>query len=380
MARARRGRGEGSIYFDEAKNLWVGSVSITLPGQPRRRPTVYGDSKDSVRQQLDALRAKSGTGSAAPSEQALLTYARWWLENHHASSALNTRHSYRKMIEQHIARIGHIPLAKLTPFQILDWRKDMERAGVGARSRQLASVVLHSMLVHAVGVYRLIPTNPAAGLPGVKVKKKERKPWSVEQAERFLAYTADHRLSGAWALLVYTGMREGEVLGLQVTSVDFAGAQLEVRHNLVEIEGKIEGLFEPKSRRSKRTIPLIPEVVSALRTHRARMLEEGHAGNAYMFPSEAGTPILKSNLFRAFQNLAEAAGLPRITIHDLRHTAGSLLLKAGVSPKVIQEILGHEDIKLTLDTYVHVDQEQKAEALGKLGASLAEARARRGGA
>jgi integrase len=129
--------------------------------------------------------------------------------------------------------------------------------------------------------------------------------------------------------------------------------------------GKYE-LGEPKTERSKRTIVLPAFVLTVLQDHRKRVMAEGH-GSTFVFCSTTGTPINPTNLLRRFHYpTLEKAKLPRITLHDLRHTAATLLARMGVHPKVAQDRLGHSTMKLTLELYTHADLEQQREAAAKL--------------
>ncbi len=189
------------------------------------------------------------------------------------------------------------------------------------------------------------------------------------QVVQLLETARGDRLEALYVLAVTTGLRQGELLGLQWEDVDLAGAALHVRHTLHELNGRL-WIGEPKTRRARRQVDLPSIAVVALQDHRERMLIEGHS-DGLVFCDTQGGPLRKSNLLRrSFLPLLKRAGLPTIRFHDLRHTAATLLLAQGVHPKIVQERLGHSQISLTLDTYSHVLPGMGREAASKLDALL----------
>jgi integrase len=176
-----------------------------------------------------------------------------------------------------------------------------------------------------------------------------------------LSAASGERLEALYVLAVHTGMRQGELLALKWTDVDLESGRVSVRRTITKGGGHLL-LGEPKTAKSRRTITLTAGSLNALRAHRKRQLEEmmQRAGlwqdHGLVFASEAGTLINPTNLRRRqFASLLKRAGLPPDTrFHDLRHTCATLLLGKGVHPKFVQELLGHDNIAITLDTYSHL--------------------------
>jgi integrase len=190
-----------------------------------------------------------------------------------------------------------------------------------------------------------------------------------EQVNVLLTAALEDRFHALYVLAVTTGLRQGELLGLQWEDVDLASAVLHIRRALQEVAGRL-WLDEPKTAKARRTVDLPAVAVAALREHGDRMLAEAHL-REFVFCDSQGGPVRKSNLIRrSFLPLLKRAGLPRIRFHDLRHTAATLLLLQGVHPKVVQERLGHSQISITLDTYSHVLPSMGREAAAKLDALL----------
>jgi integrase len=171
-------------------------------------------------------------------------------------------------------------------------------------------------------------------------------------------------------------LRRGELLGLRWDDVDLERGTLRVGRALVR-EGGRYSLGETKTKRGRRRVNLTPRTATALRAHRKRQLEERmklaglHEDHELIFATRTGTPINSEHLVkRSFKPLLEKAGLPEIRFHDLRHTCATLLLGRGVHPKLVQELLGHATIAMTLDTYSHYLPSMGDAAAGAMGDAL----------
>jgi integrase len=195
--------------------------------------------------------------------------------------------------------------------------------------------------------------------------------WKAHELAQFLNGVAEDRLSGAWWLLATTGMRRGEVLGLRWQDVDLDAGRLTISRTLVttEVQRKGEPGFAwgtPKTGKGRRQVALDPSTVAALRSHRTRQRQERlAAGAAYdegdlVCCLEDGRPLHPKTLSYYFARHVKRLDLPRIRLHDLRHTHATLALQAGVHPRVVQERLGHANVSITLDTYSHVDLDMQA--------------------
>jgi integrase len=202
-------------------------------------------------------------------------------------------------------------------------------------------------------------------------------PLSRDQVGMFLDTVKGDRMEALYVLAVTSGLRQGELLALKWEDVDLEGTNptLEVRRSLSETCGR-RSFVTPKSGRG-RHLRLSKRAAGALRGHRKRQLEERvrKAGlwedHGLIFPSEVGTPMSGRNLYRAFKIRVKRASLPQtLRFHDLRHTCATLLLRQGVNPKFVQELLGHADISLTLNTYSHVVPDMGDAAAGGMDAAL----------
>ena len=269
--------------------------------------------------------------------------------------------------------LGIQPLAKLRAIHIESALSALENAA-DAWTRRRAEVVLTAALGYAVA-HDLIPANPANRVAKTQIDDKEMLFLNEEQSRAFLAASESHRLHAMFVMAIGTGLRQGELLGLQWQDIDFEKKTVTVARNLTTVNSKFV-LKSPKTRSSRRTIKLPDFVVSALQKHRLAMLAEGNIA-VQTFCTRSGNFIGKSNLIRqAFRPIlaaandrvaklakergVEAVPLPEIRFHDLRHTHATTLLRRGRSIKAISKRLGHSSIKVTLEVYVHVLPEDDA--------------------
>ena len=308
-----------------------------------------------------------------------------WLESVGTRVRPTTAASYRDMLEGHVVpRIGNVRLDQLKPMTLSNLYTELlaggRRSGTGglsARTVQYIHRIVSNALSDAVR-WNLLAWNPASRVDAPRVEMKEMRTWTAVDVRRFLAGVADDRLFALWLLLCTTGMRRGEALGLGWRDIDFAGGNVAVRRQLVEVNYELR-YSEPKTARGRRSVALDPYTVGALREHRDRQRKERTDLGALdpaelVFTKLDGTPLQPQNVSQAFGNIIRRDGLPTIRLHDLRHTAASLMLAAGVHPKIVSERLGHAGIQITLDRYSHVTAGLQAEAANVLARTVFEPR------
>lgn len=256
---------------------------------------------------------------------------------------------------------------------------------LSSRSVQLAHVVLRMALADAV-TRGDIHANPLDRLPDRErpthtPRKVEGRHWTVEEAGRFIEATTDDRLGPLWALALDTGARRGELAGLRWADVELDQGAVTFTTNRTQVAGRVvEGSLKTASggRPTSRTVHLSAATVARLRTWRSRQAEEQlRAGSAwegsdgYVWTDEFGRPLRPDYIGRAFKRAATAVdGVPVIALHGLRHTSATIALAGGAPVHVVADRLGHADVKITLDTYSHVLDEQRGEAADVIGAAL----------
>lgn len=252
--------------------------------------------------------------------------------------------------------------------------KSIGRRGLSPRSVQLAVGTLKSAYKFAVES-ELISRNPIANVRRPALQQRAMNSWSESQARRFLTQTRGDAFAAAWALLLTRGLRRGELCGLRWEAIDLDAGTATILHTLVVVDGKVQ-TSTPKTSSGRRSIPLDDSLISLLTAHRKRQSEDRlRAGSAwtdtgYVFADQLGRPVSPEVISDCFDRLVKASDLPRIRLHDTRHTAASLMLASGVSVKVVQEMLGHSSPAITLAIYAHTTPSMGREAGEALSSAL----------
>jgi integrase len=285
-----------------------------------------------------------------------------------------TYERYESIVRVHLApALGRVKLRALTPAHVRGLYREKLDSGLAPRSVLHIHRTLSRALKQATDD-GLIPRNAAAPLKPPRPRREEMRPLNREQVRSLFEAASGDRLEALYIVAVTAGLRRGELQGLKWEDVDLEAETLQVRRTLSEPKGGY--VFEAPKSGKGRNIRLTQRAVAALREHRKRQLEERmqNAGfwqdHGLVFTSGIGTPLLGGNLNRAFKATLRRAGLPKIRFHDLRHTCATLLLRQGVNPKFVQELLGHADISLTLNVYSHVLPDMGAAAAGALDDAL----------
>jgi len=363
----KNGNGEGSIYKYKNKKGEVigyrGAYTVHTAEGPKRR-YVSGKTRDDVRVKLTKAMADRDDGLFSDDENITIgEYLDRWLSDCVRGSVREStfdRDSY--LVRVHIKpALGRIKLSKLSPVQVQGFYRDRLDAGLSTSTVNKVHTVLHKALSQAE-LWCLIPHNPTEAVKAPSPASQEMRPLSPEEAGRLLKAACSDRFEALYVLAVTTGMRRGELLGLKWSDVDLKGGAVSIRRTLSRVDnGKRVTLGEPKTKKSRRTIPLTLRALEALKAHRKRQLEEMmelaglREDQGLVFTTRTGSLINPSNLRqRSFAQLLKRAGLPHVRFHDLRHTCATLLLSQNTHPKFVQELLGHATIAITLDTYSHL--------------------------
>lgn len=374
---SRRANGEGSVCR-RADGRWIAELSYQDADGRGKRRTVYGRTQAEVRAKLRDARQRLESG--APIRDASVTVAAWLVE--WCAKALEasdrkraTKDLYATMARAHLTpSLGHLPLARLRPSDVEAMIVAKRDAGLSASTIRTIYTVLRAALEVAVRD-GLVRTNVAAAVKRPATERTDAVYLTAEQAQHLLTAVAGDRLEGLYRLMLATGLRRGEALALDWSDLDLEVGVVRIRRTLARTSKGLE-LSEPKTERSRRTVPLPRSAVETLRAHRSRQAAERLAAGpswhptGLVFATEVGTALEPRNVLRRFDVLARRAGLEGVHLHTLRHSAASFLLAAGTHTKVVQEHLGHSSYAITADIYSHVAPAQAREAADRLDEAL----------
>ena len=363
----KSGQNQGSVSV--RKN---GTIMVQLTVDGKRITKYFKTKKEANAWRIESLhKIQKGMFNSGP--QVLLSeYLEQWLIASKDSIRPKTHIQYRQIIEQHILpNLGKLKLNELQPEMIQALYNKKIVTGSGVRTVRLIHSVIHCALNQALKL-GLIYRNPSDAVYRPKLLRTEMKILDEDQARSLLIAARGRRLEALFKVSITTGLREGEILGLKWGDLDWDKNQLNVQRQLQRIPKTGLVFSEPKTSAGLRMIELGSDTIASLKAHFNRQrLEKNFKGeiwqeNDLIFPSSNGTPLDPRNLIRQFKLLLVEANLPDIRFHDLRHTAASLMLKQGVSIKVVQERLGHSDAAMTLNVYSHTIPGMQKEAAQKM--------------
>jgi integrase len=375
QGKRRRGHNEGSIY-QRTDGRWVASVTL---GNGKRKD-VYGSTRREVAERLTRLQHDIQAGLPVVKEtQTVEQYLSAWLNDIEVSLRPRSYVRYVAAVRLHILpTLGGLKLAKLSQLQIERLYAAKRKEGLAPATVARIHAVLHKALADAERL-ELVQRNVASLVRAPRAERKDMMTFSPEQARLFLSAIRGDSLEAFYVLCITTGMRRGEALALHWKDVDLERGTISIRYTLQDLKADVFTFAPPKTEKSRRFLKLTQLAVAALQRHRERQQEQRLAmGDAWqehdlVFTTANGGPLRGNHILqRQFAPLCERLGLPRIRLHDLRHTVASLLFKNRIPAKVVQEMLGHSTISMTLDIYSHVLPEMQAEAAESLDELLGQ--------
>lgn len=385
---ARRGNGEGTIS-KRKDGRWCAAVTLgrhPQTGKPKR-VFFYGATRAEVAEKLTV--ALAGVQNGTFVEPTRVTVSQWldvWLQKYKKPELRPTTFdSYETMIRVHLTpAIGALQLKDLRSDQLQHLYNEKTKAGLSATTVRYIHTVARMALAQAVK-NGLVPRNVAEATTRPRQVKKDIQPLTLEQVSLLFKTIEADRLFPAICLEFNTGLRRGELLALRWQDINLKDETLTVRQGLVRVtnhgahDGKRKTALvfqEPKTSSSRRTIPLSEEVLAELKRWKSRQAQEklqlgqGYQDIGLVFCQENGTPLEPRNFTRRFAVMLQRAGLPNIRFHDARHTFATLMLELGEPARVVQQILGHSKIAMTLDTYSHVSLDMERKAAARLTEAL----------
>ena len=387
-------------------------VWVTTPSGERARKYVYGPTREIVHDKWVKLQAQADQAPVPTSTPTLAQYIARWLAEVVEPNLEPATYAYYEAISRLyiIPALGRKRIDRLQVREVQTWLNKLARTCQccvqgkdaarpenrrrccaigeccqdypGRRTVQAARNILRTVLNQAKDSDELVSRNVAAmvKVPSPPRRRRKGSAWSVEEASRFLASAREDGdpLYAAYVLVLVNGLRKGEVLGLVWPSIDQDEAELDISWQLQRIGRQLIHKKRVKTEDSDAddTVPL-PDICSAalkLR-HDEQEAARQRAGDRWqpsdlVFTTKWGTPIEPRNFNRSFDSRCAKAGVPRIRVHDTRHTCASILAALDVHPRVAMRILRHAQISMTMEVYTEVPDKITRAALKKLGDSL----------
>ena len=348
MAR-RRGNNEGCIYLRK-DGRWCAQVSLN-----GRRLTKYGKTQRECREWVKDTVTKIGNGLTFQGTRVTLDeFIKTWLDGKELSRRPQTISQYRSLVTQHILpHMGGMRIQEIHPVHLKQLYLLKKEEGRGARTVQMIHTVMHAVLKQAVKE-GILGRNPADAVDRPKVEVAERHILTEEQAQHLIIATTGTRYGTLIYMALMTGMREGELLGLKWSDVDWTKGQLRVQRQLqvMKVDGSV--MVPPKTKAGRRQITLGPGTLDRLTLHREQQeLEKKARGarweeNDLVFPNTLGKPLSSRNMYEEYKHLLSKNGLPDINFHALRHTSLTFLLDMGTPVNTVQPAAGR-----TLESECH---------------------------
>jgi integrase len=374
----RRGNGEGSIYQRTSTDgRWCGSISMGHNEHGKLvRKVVTAKTRAEVVKKLKALQRQLDDGLPLPdmTMTVAVLLERWYEDVLRHQVAESAALGYMSVARHHIMpTLGRKKLAALTTSEIDRLLSSKIDSGLAVSTVRRIRSVLAQAIDQGIR-WGVVNRNVATLSRAPRAQRVEGRTLTPEQAHRFLSELEGHRNEALYALMLSVGLRRGEALGLRWDDLNERTGVLQVRRQLKrETTGLV--VADTKTARSRRAINLPRPMLKMLKAHRAKQaserlaLGEAWIDSGFIFTTSFGSPLDPRNLLREFKTVCERAGLGNWHLHELRHSAASLMLAMGVPLQVVSEVLGHASIRMTADVYGHIlapDRQAAADAMSSL--------------
>ena len=407
---AKRSNGDGTIR-QRKDGTWEGRYTVGIhPGTGKAiRKSIYGKKQEEVAAKLRKITSEIDSGSyMEPSKMTVKEWFEIWLSDYMGDKKPLTVQQYRSMAETHIyPEIGAVKLSKLTSPQLQKFYNQLAVDGKkGKRKNQETGMMeivktgqplsaktirnIHDIISKALNtavLQGMIRENVSQRVTVPKVIKEEVKPLTEDQQKAFIKAISEHRFKTIYLLTLFTGLREGEVVGLTWDCFDEQKGTLKVYRQLQRVPGKwSDWRFVPLKNNKTRVIQLSPFVVKLLEDQKTYQIEgqrfaagiawqgfqnDEERKTAFIFTDDLGNHLNSATVLENFKKVADQIGVPSARFHDLRHTFAVNCLQEGDNPKTVQENLGHHSAAFTLDVYGHVSDRMKEESARRQQAYIA---------
>ena len=359
----RRGNGEGAVG-ERPDGRWQGRITLGYDDQGRqKRRYVYGRTQREVLDKLDELRRQHALGVLSDSRLKVDEYLKQWRSEKAKTIKPRTVEIYEGLAKHVKPHMGGKRLDKVKPLDV--------QACIGAIAEDVGTPTANKARRMLFGAFKqavkwqMIARNPVEAVDPLREEARPMRIWSSVEAARFIDHAQAHRLFPAVYLMMATGLRRGEALGLEWS--DLEGNRLHVQRSLTTLRGK-PAWSTPKTSRGVRTITVPDDALQILAQHKRRQeAERAEASEAWehprlVFTNEVGGIVTPIAFTHHWNRMQTAAGVTHVRLHDLRHLHVSLLVREGFDPRTIADRIGHADPAFTLRRYSHMFEEQRAAA------------------
>lgn len=368
----RNAQGSGSIR-QRSDGTWEGRY--TIPGT-KKRPSVYGKTKQEVAKKLRAAVASVDTGiHIEPNKMKVGEWLDIWLDEYCRDVKPLTLKAYENHIKNKLKpSLGAVKLQALNAHEIQAFYNKLQistedKPGLAPKTIKNLHGVLHKAMQQAVEIGYL-KFNPSGACKLPRIEKVEIQPFDDADIKAFLKAIKGHQFETLFIVDLFTGMRQGEILGLTWDCIDFQNGTIFIYRQLQKIKGVYK--FESLKNNKTRTITPAPSVMKALQEHRRVQMEwrimAGAAWDAsnLVFTNQLGGHLCHLTVYNNFKRVVKSIGLPDARFHDLRHSYAVAALQNGDDIKVVQQTLGHHTAAFTLDTYGHVTEKAKKDSAKRM--------------
>ena len=378
-SKRKRGASGGGSIRKRSDGRWEARYSLGRDPKTGKQiqKSIYGKTQKEVREKLTKILSEIDEGSYMElSKDSLSHWLDIWLKTYVAHSVKPyTVDSYTRICERHIKpALGRITLDQLESLSIQQFYNALlVEKGLSAKTIKNIHGVLHRALEQAVKL-RMLRFNPTELCELPKVTKKEIKPLEEEEVVRFLDAIRGHKFELLYLVTLFTGMRQGEVLGLTWDCVDFDTCTIHVKQQLQKTQ-KVGGVYTLVSTKNSmsRYVVVAPTVMELLKTQKARQQQfQQQAGPAWdnpwnlVFTNERGRYLCHVTVYKYFKDVVRELGLDEERFHDLRHSYALISLESGDDIKTVQSNLGHATSSFTLDVYGHISQRMKQQSADRM--------------
>lgn len=336
--------------------------------------SITGKTQKEVAQKLKAATLAIDEGAyAAPSKMTVGQWLDVWVSEYLGGVKPRTVDNYKGIVNHRLKPgIGAVKLDALAPHTVQSYYNGLSKEGLAPKTVKNIHGIFHKSLQQAVA-NGYIKNNPADACILPRPVRRELRPLDEDLIATFLREIANHPFADLFTVTLFTGMREGEALGLMWDCVDLEKGTLTIDKQLQLIRGS-GGQYQivPTKNSKSRTISLAPSVTKILRGIKRKQLEnrlrygECWAYTGFVFTDDLGNHLSASTVYKSFKRVMEEIGSPETRFHDLRHSYAVVAIKSGDDIKTVQENLGHATAAFTLDVYGHITEKMKQESAARM--------------